>query len=150
MCNRTSTKLTRAVYAHFSAIQLEHGRSKDASSDDIQTLAESHKLIITIYRHCPGILVNFISQLEENLRAADEVPLRQLSTRTLGTMFGMRPMVGNTIADLARAYPAAWRAWLGRKVDKALPVRLAWVESARGILVTQPDLRGEMEGECGW
>lgn len=56
-------------------------------------------------------------------------------------------MVGTNIADLAKAYPAAWRSWLGRKVDKALPVRLAWVESAKGILVTQPDLRGEMEGE---
>ena len=100
-----------------------------------------------MYRHCPGLLVGFIAQLEENLRAADEIPLRQLSTRTLGTMFGMRPSVGGRSADLAEAYPAAWRAWLGRKVDKALPVRLAWVEAAKGILVGQPDLRKEMESE---
>ena len=100
-----------------------------------------------MYKHCPGLLIGFIAQLEENLRAADEVPLRQLSTRTLGTMFGLRPVVGGRAADLADAYPGTWRAWLGRKVDKALPVRLAWVESARGILAGQPDLRKEMEGE---
>lgn len=103
--------------------------------------------MVTIYRHCPALMVGFIAQLEENLRAADEIPLRELSTRTLGTMFGLRPVVGTNIADLAKAYPAAWRAWLGRKVDKALPVRLAWVASARGILVEQPDLRAEMECE---
>lgn len=132
---------------HFSAIQLEHGRSKEASSADIETLAESHELIVTMYKHCPGLLIGFIAQLEENLRAADEIPLRQLSTKTLGTMFGMRPTVGGRAADLAEAYPGAWRAWLGRKVDKALPVRLAWVEAAKGILVGQPDLRKEMESE---
>lgn len=100
-----------------------------------------------MHKHCPGLLDGFIAQLEENLRAADEVPLRQLSTRTLGTMFGTRPVVGGRAKDLAEAYPGAWTAWLGRKVDKALPVRLAWVESARGVLVGQPDLRKIMESE---
>lgn len=87
-----------------------------------------------------------IPVLEENLRAADEPFLRELSTKTLGTMFGERPVVGTGRADLAKAYPSTWRAWLGRKVDKTLGVRLAWVACARGILVSHPELRRDLEG----
>lgn len=102
--------------------------------------------MITIYRYCPNLLINVVPLLEENLKVADEVQLRQLSTKTLGTMFGMRPVVGGGVADLAKTATAAWRSWLGRKVDKALPVRMAWVEAAGVILANQPDLRGQMEG----
>ena len=83
--------------------------------------------------------------LEENLKAADEVNLRQLTTKTLGTMFGERPIVGTGVAELAKAYPSTWRAWLGRKVDKAIVVRLAWVEASRGILVNHPELYKSLE-----
>lgn len=126
-------------------IQLKHG--KDPDQADLKVLTESHALLLTMYRHCPGLLLSVVPLLEENLRAADEVPLRQLSTRTLGTMFGERPVVGTGVADIATAYPSAWRAWLGRKVDKALPVRLAWVEASKGILVNHPELRKELESE---
>lgn len=91
-------------------------------------------------------MVNVVPLLEENLKVADEIPLRQISTKTLGTMFGMRPTVGGAgVADLAKAFPGAWRSWLGRKVDKALGVRVAWVEAAAGVLSNQPDLRGDLE-----
>jgi sister-chromatid-cohesion protein PDS5 len=102
--------------------------------------------MLAMYRNCPGLLVSLVPLLEENLRAADEVPLRQLSTKTLGTMFGERPMVGSDVADLAKAFPGAWRSWLGRRVDKALPVRLSWVEASKGILDGHPELRAETEG----
>jgi sister-chromatid-cohesion protein PDS5 len=129
---------------HFSAIQLEHGRNPN--TDDLKALADSHTLLLNIFRFSPGLLLKVVPLLEANLKAADEIPLRQLSTRTLGRMFGERPVVGTGRADLAKAYPSAWRAWLGRKVDKALVVRLAWVESTRGILCNHPELRRELEG----
>lgn len=130
---------------HFSGIQLAHGRNP--STDDLRALADSHVLLINIFRSSPGLLLTVVPLLEQNLKAADEIPLRQLSTRTLGRMFGERPIVGTGRADLAKAYPSAWRAWLGRKVDKALNVRLAWVESTRGILCNHPELRTELESE---
>lgn len=130
---------------HFSAIQFEHGRNP--SQEDLKALSDSHTLLLNIFRFSPGLLLNVVPLLETNLKAADEVPLRQLSTRTLGRMFGERPVVGTGRADLAKAYPSAWRAWLGRKVDKALSVRLSWVESTRGILCNHPELRRELEGE---
>ncbi|RXK35355.1 hypothetical protein M231_07377 [Tremella mesenterica] len=143
VCNRASDKLYRPVYAHFAEIQTSHGRNPD--SNDLKILTESHILLLNIYSHCPALLLNVIPLLEENLKVADEIPLRQLSTKTLGTMFGERPVVGAGVADVAKAYPAAWRAWLGRRVDKALVVRLAWVEAARGVLAKNPELRKEME-----
>lgn len=150
VCNRTSAKiLPPAVLAHFSEIQMTHGR--DPSPTDLETLKESHNLILTMFRNAPSLLLNVIPVLEENLRAVEEVPLRQLSTETLGTMFGERPLISNGVESgivvMARAYPATWRAWLGRKVDKALPVRLAWVHATPKIITNQPELRKEVEGE---
>lgn len=146
VCNRSVVKLQRPVYAHFSEIQLSHGR--DPSPADMKELEESHSLLLSIYRHCPDLLLNVIPLLEENLRAADEVPLRQLSTKTLGTMFSERPVLQLGVVDLARAYPSAWRSWCGRRVDKTLGVRLAWVEATGRILANQPNLRNQVEGGC--
>jgi sister-chromatid-cohesion protein PDS5 len=129
---------------HFSAIQLEHGRNPN--HDDLKALTDSHTLLLNMFRFSPGLLIIVVPLLEANLKAADEVPLRALSTRSLGKMFGERPVVGTGRADLAKAYPSAWRAWLGRKVDKHITVRLAWVESTRGILCNHPELRRELEG----
>lgn len=157
VCNRAGTKLQRPTFAvsnkarkqadiqHFSEIQLSHGR--DPSPSDLKTLTESHEVILTIFRHAPNLLLNVVPLLEENLRAADETPLRQLTTQTLGTMFGERPVVKAGVVDLARAYPATWRAWLGRRLDKAVSVRVVWIEAARDILVSHPELRKELERE---
>ncbi|KAL7420002.1 Sister chromatid cohesion protein pds5 [Cryptotrichosporon argae] len=145
VCNRTADRLQRAIFAHVSEIQIERGR--DPSQEDLKALSESHALLLSFFRYAPGLLLNVVPLLEENLRAADEVPLRQLSTKTLGAMFGERPVVSSGMFDVARSYPSTWRAWLGRKVDKALPVRLAWVEAAKGILTNHPEIRQELENE---
>ncbi|WVQ98079.1 hypothetical protein IAU59_005201 [Kwoniella sp. CBS 9459] len=139
VCNQVADKLKRPIYAHFSEIQLAHG--KDPSQNDIKILAESHKLLLTIYRFCPDLLLNTVPLLEENLKIADEVPIRHLSVKTLGRLFGQRAGA----EDPARKYPSAWRAWLGRKVDKALSVRLAWVEGTREVLIKHPEVRRELE-----
>lgn len=144
VCNRSVSKLQRPTFAHFSEIQLEHGRYP--SAEDYKALSESHALLLSIFRHAPSLLLNVIPLLEEILQAADEIPLRQLSTQTLGVMFGERPLVGNGIVDIAKTNPSAWRAWLGRRVDKALTVRLAWVKATGPILTNNPDVRKELEG----
>jgi sister-chromatid-cohesion protein PDS5 len=130
----------------YSDIQLEHGR--DPSPEDLRTLTETNDQLLVIFRNAPNLLVNIIPLLEENLRAADETPLREISVKTLGSMFGERPLFGSGVVDIARAFPSAWRSWIGRHVDKALPVRLAWVEAAGPILVNHSELRKELEREC--
>ncbi|WVF69779.1 hypothetical protein IAT40_004558 [Kwoniella sp. CBS 6097] len=139
VCNQVADKLKRPIYAHFSEIQLAHGR--DSSQNDLKILSESHKLLLTIYKFSPDLLLNVVPLLEENLKIADEVPIRQLSVKTLGRLFGQRAGA----EDPARKYPSTWRAWLGRKVDKALAVRLAWVEGTREVLIKHPEVRRELE-----
>ncbi|KAK4687777.1 sister chromatid cohesion protein PDS5, partial [Tremellales sp. Uapishka_1] len=141
VCNQTAERLQRHILAHYSEVQLNHGR--DPSPADLKILAEAHTLLLTMYRHCPALLLNVIPLLEDNLRAVDEIPLRQMSVRTLGAIFGERTKAGAT--DFARAYPSAWKAWLGRRLDKALLVRLAWVEASRDILIHHPDLRQDLQ-----
>ncbi|WVN89440.1 uncharacterized protein L203_104663 [Cryptococcus depauperatus CBS 7841] len=139
VCNEVADKLKRPFFAHFSEIQLSHGR--DPSHNDLRILSKSHDLLLTINRFCPGTLLNTIPLLEENLKAVDEIPLRQLSTRTLGHVFAERAGA----EDPAKKYPGAWRGWMSRQKDKALPVRLAWVETVKGVLMAPSDVRAELE-----
>ncbi|OXM77000.1 sister chromatid cohesion protein PDS5 [Cryptococcus neoformans Bt63] len=139
VCNEVADKLKRPFYAHFSEIQLAHGR--DPSPNDLKILSQSHDLLLTINRFCPDTLLNTVPLLEENLKAADEIPLRQLSTRTLGHLFAQR--AGSD--DPAKRYPSTWRAWLLKKTDKAVQVRLSWVETTQQILVAHPEVRRELE-----
>ncbi len=161
VCNQTAERLQRHVLAvsspnsmlsvkisptweqHFSEIQIAHGRG--STPDDIAVVAESHELLLTMFRYCPGLLLNVVPQLEDNLRLADVPAIRELSTKTLGTMFGSRPVAGTL--DISKAYPSAWRSWLGRNVDKSVQVRSVWVQAAREILVNHPELRNDIEGE---
>lgn len=124
---------------------MNHG--KNPTSEDMDVMRESHQLIIVMWRNCPNVLPMVIPTLEENLRAADQTDIRELTTRTLASMFGYKPRIGLSVAELARAYPTTWRAWLGRKVDKSTQVRLAWASSSVQILVQIPDLRKELEGK---
>ncbi|WRT64749.1 uncharacterized protein IL334_001683 [Kwoniella shivajii] len=139
VCNQVADKLKRPIYAHFSDIQATHGR--DPTPNDLKILSESHDLLLAIYRVCPDLLLNVVPLLEENLKVADEVTIRQLSVKTLGQLFSQHPGAEHP----ARKYPSAWSAWLGRRVDKALPVRLAWVESTKDVLVNHPEVRKELQ-----
>ena len=107
---------------------------------------ESHVLLLTMWRHSPEILLGVIPLLEENLKLADQVEMRNLTTRTLGSMFGSRPRVGQAQADLIKSQPATWKAWLGRKVDKSVQVRVTWAEASYEVLANAPDARGTLEG----
>ncbi len=82
-----------------------------------------------------------IPQLEEELKL-DRLQLRTLSTQTLGEMFG-DPQGG---LDLSRKHHAVWSSWLQRRNDKAVPVRLAFVEATKSIFEYHADLRSETEG----
>ncbi|OCF45868.1 hypothetical protein I317_00356 [Kwoniella heveanensis CBS 569] len=139
VCNQVADKLKRPIYSHFSDIQVDHG--KDSSQNDLKILSDSHKLLLTINKFCPDLLLNVVPLLQDNLKIADEVAIRQLSVKTLGRLFGQR----SGAEDPARKYASAWRAWLGRRLDKALAVRLAWVEGTREVLIKHPEVRKELE-----
>ncbi len=123
---------------------MAHGRNP--TSEDLKAMTDSHALMLTIWRFSPNILPLVIPLLEENLSAADQPEIRNLTTKTLAYMFGRRPQVGQSTAVLAKAFPHTWKSWLGRQRDKAVQVRLTWAESSYEIMDNVPELRKELEG----
>lgn len=104
----------------------------------------AHTLIKRLNRAVPALLHNVVPQLEEELRVQD-VQIRVMATQTLSEMFADV----KSGAEFVKKYPTTWNSWLARKNDQGLPVRLAFVEGAKGVLVnmTPPEPREELEGK---
>ena len=135
MCNATADKLQRHVCQHFSDVIV--GNSGD---EDVNEIRVAHELIKRLHHSCPGLLHSVIPQLEEELRV-EQLTLRLIATQVLGEMFADK---GGP--DLVRKFPATWNVWLLRKNDRSSVIRLAFVESTRGLLGNLPDKREELEG----
>ncbi|KDQ60158.1 hypothetical protein JAAARDRAFT_711869 [Jaapia argillacea MUCL 33604] len=134
ICNATADKLQRHVCQYFSDIIISH--SQDEEYDEIRT---AHDLIKKLNRSCPSLLHNVVPQLEEELRIED-VQIRVMATQVLGEMFADK---GGGV--LMKKYPSTWATWLGRKNDRVSAVRLAFVESTRGLLAKPEEIRKEIE-----
>ena len=139
VCNQTADKLQRQVCQYFTDIIVSN--SQDSEFDEVQ---RAHALIKRLHHACPALLHNVVPQLEEELRV-QELQIRTMATQTLGEMFSEE----KNGADLARKYPTTWTVWLQRRNDLSIPVRLAFVEATKGMLVstTQPELAEKVEGE---
>jgi sister-chromatid-cohesion protein PDS5 len=48
--------------------------------------------------------------------------------------------------DLVRKYPSTWTAWLNRKADVAVAVRLKCVEATPGLITNLPEYRETVAG----
>lgn len=137
VCSQTADKLQRQVCQYFTDIIVAH--SRDEEFEEVQ---KAHELIKRINRSCPSLLHNVVPQLEEELRV-QELQIRIMATQTLGEMFAEK-----NGADFVKKYPTTWTVWLARKNDQASAVRLAFVEGAKGLLVstTQAEMREQIEG----
>lgn len=138
ICNTTADKLQRHVCQYFTDIIITNSRDLQSDSD-FEEIRTAHELVKQLARSCPSLLHSVIPQLEEELRV-EEVQVRLIVTQTLGEMFGDK---GGS--DLIRKYPSTWSVWLMRKGDKAAPVRLKLVESARGLVLNLPEHRETIE-----
>ena len=135
VCNATSDKLQRHVCQYFTDNIVNH--AKDEQFDEI---ARCHELIKRLNAACPALLHNVVPQLEEELRV-DEPEIRALATQVLSEMFA------DPNSDLEKKYPSTWSLWLLKKNDKAVQVRLAFVEGCKGLLLHhRAELRQAIEG----
>ena len=113
-------------------------------------LQQAHDTLCLLFAHAPEVLLNVIPHLEEALQGGS-LELRVLTTKTLGSLFGspngatFGPIGNQTIAE---SYHSTWQVWLGRRADKAVQVRVAWVEAACKVLIYHPELRLSVEGMC--
>lgn len=139
----TAHRLQRYVHQHFQELQIEH--ASDPTEEDLKALAKSQKIMVTLFRFCPDVLLNAISLLEENLRGED-LDLRVMSTKTVGEMFGSKggPSILSGAGGTTTLYRTTWQAWLSRRADKAVGVRLAWLQGAAKVLVFHQESRKEI------
>jgi sister-chromatid-cohesion protein PDS5 len=137
-------QLTPAPIQLMVDIYNEHTRSLD--DDDITSLEEAHDLIVLLFEHCPRVLLQVFPQLEETLQH-DSVQVRTLSTNTLSTIFGLAGKYNLSVGSSGShvIYRSTWEAWLKRRTDKAVAVRIAWVKGAQAPLTNHPELRRELE-----
>ncbi|KAF8067855.1 armadillo-type protein [Lyophyllum atratum] len=134
VCNATADKLQRHVCQYFTDIIVANSRDEDFS--EIRT---AHELIKRLNHSCPALLHSVIPQLEEELRV-EEVALRLIATQVLGEMFADK-----SGAELVKKYQTTWNAWVLRKNDKSVAVRLRFVEATKGLLVNPFEERGVVE-----
>lgn len=95
-----------------------------------------------LHHSCPAVLHSVIPILETELRADGTTP-RIIATQTLGEMYADK---GGP--DLVRKYPSTWQAWIGRKGDIAVPVRLKCVEAIPALLSNLPECKVTLEGRA--
>ncbi|KZV76642.1 hypothetical protein PENSPDRAFT_598127 [Peniophora sp. CONT] len=157
LAQETADKLQRHVCQYFTDTLLSptlvppsSPRSSPApnghSDSDLAEAAKAHELVAKLHAAAPALLHNVIPQIELELGAGD-AGLRAMATQALSTMYAARPTSSGSGSgsQLARQYPSTWTAWLGRRNDRAVPVRLALVEGLKGALAGVPEKRAEIE-----
>lgn len=104
-----------------------------SGEDGMEGLERVHSWIQKIYFVIPSLLLNVIPQLQEEL-TLDELDVRQLAMETTGNMFV------NKSSALFHQYPGIWKAWLDRRRDKSVSIRVRWAELGCLIYQNHPDL----------
>lgn len=135
VCKSTSDRLQGLVAQYFTDIIVQH----DVDDDEKDDIKAAHELIIQLNRSCPALLNNVVPQLGEEL-GVDDVSFRTMATQTLGEMFS--EIAGE---ELAKKYPATWKAWVTRTRDKSAAVRVAFIEASRRLLSHHNSLSSEIE-----
>ncbi|PWN28534.1 hypothetical protein BDZ90DRAFT_218538 [Jaminaea rosea] len=134
ICLATSDRLQSNVAQYFSE-NIVAVSSEEEPEERERELRSYHNLIVQVNRYCPALLLGVIAVLEQELTAEDII-VRSIAVHALGTMFGDKQS-----STLATRYPSAWKAWLGRSVDKQPALRVLWVELTSNILTNHPQLR---------
>lgn len=174
VCNACEDKLQRDVCRYFTEVMIlgsKNARSRNNDTDDededsadecqgaIKQIADTHELIKNIYKACPGLLLNVIPHLQDELESPQE-DVRLLSTQTLGSMFAEQSSSGAVMAsnstlvgssahrgvvlagnDLARRYHSTWKVWLAKSQDISPQIRITVIKSCKSILAQYPYLK---------
>ncbi|TPX33974.1 hypothetical protein SmJEL517_g03195 [Synchytrium microbalum] len=136
LCNAGSDKLQRYVFQHFADIITTSVKDHDEDDDekDENEIQKAHKLIAELYRSCPGVLLNVIPLVEEEMKVDDD-GLRMLATTVLGDMFA------ESSSRLGVSFPGVWKTW---RNDKNQAIRLKLFDYAPKIFKNHPELAGDI------
>ncbi|RHZ63282.1 hypothetical protein Glove_330g114 [Diversispora epigaea] len=132
VCKASTDKLQRYICQYFTDVIVAAGKS-GAPAEELNDFKTAHDLIKELNRIAPGLLLNVIPQLEEELKL-DDLNLRMLATQVLGEMFSEKN------STLASRYDNVWKMWLLRRNDKIADVRCAWTEYCLPIYINHHEL----------
>lgn len=96
-----------------------------------------YELIYELNQCCPSVLLSVLPQLECKLKSA-QFQERLSAVALLARMFS------EPGSELAKQYPALWRAFLGRFNDISIQIRIKCVQYCMHFLVHHPDLRKDI------
>ncbi|CAG8655996.1 17009_t:CDS:10, partial [Rhizophagus irregularis] len=130
VCRHATDKLQR--YVCQVDVIVAAGKN-GTSAEELNDFKTAHDLIKELNRTAPGLLLNVIPQLEEELKL-DDTPLRLLATQVLGEMFSEKN------STLASRYDNVWKMWLLRRNDKIPDVRCAWTEYCLPLYINHHEL----------
>ncbi|CAK1543464.1 unnamed protein product [Leptosia nina] len=103
----------------------------------LMIFSKVYELIYELNQCCPSLLLAVLPQLECKLKSA-QFQERLSAVALLARMFS------EPGSDLAKQYPALWRAFLGRFNDISVPIRIKCVQYCMHFLVHHPDLRKDI------
>jgi sister-chromatid-cohesion protein PDS5 len=128
IARHTSDRLQKHVCQYFTDIILSSAKQsqQDKGFNEME-LSEAHELMVQIFKEAPGLLLNVVPQLEEEM-VTDNVTFRCIAITTIGKML----LVPNQ--QFFKLYPSAWRSWLNRRNDKVTKVRGLWLGYIPSIL----------------
>ncbi|KAI8992505.1 armadillo-type protein [Pilobolus umbonatus] len=135
ICNSCTNILQRRVCQYFSDVLLSVSGS-ETSDENLEELRKVHHLIQKINDAVPDLLLNVLPLLQEEM-VLDEINVRQIATEVVGQMF-IEPN-----STLSEKYPTIWKAWLGRRNDKSIPLRVKWLDMSIDIIKNHPQLEPE-------
>ncbi|KAG0164485.1 hypothetical protein DFQ30_009873 [Apophysomyces sp. BC1015] len=136
ICRNCTDTLQRRVCQYFSDTLMAVSRS-DGSQEDLEELKKVHELIRMVHSVVPNLLLNVVPQMAEEMKV-DEYNVRQIATRTIGNMITEE---GST---LLQRYPGIWKTWMSRRNDKAIPIRLQWLETCEEMYQRNNEVTPEL------
>ncbi|GBP62684.1 Sister chromatid cohesion protein PDS5 homolog B-B, partial [Eumeta japonica] len=104
---------------------------------NLPIFSKVYELIYELNQCCPSVLHSVLPQLECKLKSA------QLQER-LSAVALLARMFSEPGSNLAKQYPALWRAFLGRFNDISVHIRIKCVQYCMHFLVHHPDLRKDI------
>lgn len=140
ICFACPNVLQRRVCQYFSDALISV--SGESSTDEFEEVKKTHNLILKINAAAPDLLLNVLPLLQEEMKV-DQLNIRQLATETMGQMFA------DPGPSVAEKYPLIWKTWLGRRDDKAIAVRVKWLEMCVDIYKNHRESVPELIGKKG-
>ncbi|KAL7752819.1 Sister chromatid cohesion protein pds5 [Sorochytrium milnesiophthora] len=132
LCNISSCtdNLQRFVCQQFSESVQSALRNMPGKASDLQELEAEHQIVKQLHSVAPGLLKSVLPQMAEEL-TTDHLAIRLIATSTLGDMFS------EAGSNLVRRDREAWMAWLNRRRDREVSVRIKMLSYLPQLLKTQ-------------